>query len=49
MSYTYIGVDDLNGCAVNNGGCPYLCLPVNQTHRRCACPDVLSEPCTEYG
>ena len=49
MSYTYIDVDDLNGCAVNNGGCPYLCLPVNQTHRRCACPDVLSEPCTEYG
>ena len=43
------GDDDLNACTVNYGGCPYLCLPVNHTHRRCACPDDLNESCTEYG
>ncbi|XP_048259530.1 nidogen-1-like [Haliotis rufescens] len=28
-----------NGCAVNNGGCRYLCLPSPSGGRSCACPD----------
>ncbi|XP_067681271.1 nidogen-like [Haliotis asinina] len=28
-----------NGCAVNNGGCRYLCLPSPSGGRTCACPD----------
>ncbi|XP_013409296.1 low-density lipoprotein receptor-related protein 4 isoform X2 [Lingula anatina] len=30
-----------NDCSVNNGGCPYLCLP-KPNGRTCACPDRVS-------
>ncbi len=34
---------DLSGpCAVDNGGCPYLCLTHDQTERTCACPDDIT-------
>ena len=26
-----------NGCTSNNGNCPQLCLPQNETSRRCVC------------
>ncbi|VDK46117.1 unnamed protein product [Anisakis simplex] len=31
-----------NGCAVNNGGCQYMCLP-GTTQVRCACPDNVQD------
>jgi len=32
-----------NACAVNNGGCRYLCLPTPNGGRTCVCPDNVDE------
>ena len=30
-------------CAIDNGGCDYLCLATGETSRVCACPDDLPD------
>ena len=30
-------------CAIDNGGCDYLCLATGETSRVCACPDNLPD------
>ncbi|XP_055332728.1 nidogen-like [Paramacrobiotus metropolitanus] len=32
-----------NGCAGDNGGCRFICLPLQNGQRKCACPENLSE------
>ncbi|ELT91752.1 hypothetical protein CAPTEDRAFT_173985 [Capitella teleta] len=39
-----------NACAVNNGGCRFLCLPTPNGARTCLCPDdVDEEECNSIG
>ncbi|OQV19428.1 putative Low-density lipoprotein receptor-related protein 4 [Hypsibius exemplaris] len=28
-----------NACAVSNGGCPFICLPLPDNNKKCVCPD----------
>ncbi|OWA54718.1 hypothetical protein BV898_19119 [Hypsibius exemplaris] len=28
-----------NACAVSNGGCPFICLPLPGNNKKCVCPD----------
>ncbi|OWA54729.1 putative Zinc metalloproteinase nas-14 [Hypsibius exemplaris] len=28
-----------NACAVSNGGCPFICLPLPENNKKCVCPD----------
>ncbi|OWA54588.1 putative Low-density lipoprotein receptor-related protein 1B [Hypsibius exemplaris] len=28
-----------NACAVSNGGCPFICLPLPGNNKKCLCPD----------
>jgi nidogen (entactin) len=39
-----------NACALNNGGCRFLCLPAPNRGRTCACPDDIDEEeCNRVG
>jgi len=34
-------------CSPARGSCEYLCIPINATHRKCACPDDNTTTCRE--
>ena len=54
ICFIIVTIIEVNGnysasaCGYKNGGCMYLCIPITQYERKCACPSSQTD-CIEYG